>query len=154
MSELHLIEATLARTAQRRRLERGFRRFWEALFWGATAWFVLLAAYKLLPIPAQYVRVSWIVLPASSLLGFLWGWSRPVTLAQTARWIDGQRKLQERLSTALELGKNGREEGNWKALVVSDAAKAAAGVNPKELLPFKFPKLSRWALVLVLAGVG
>src|SRR5262245_6734609 len=105
MSDLHLIETTLARTAQRRRLERGFRKFWEGLFWGAAVWFVFLAAYKLAPIPAKYAGLSWIVLPASALIGFLWGWSRPVTLAQTARWIDGQRKLQERLSTALEIGK-------------------------------------------------
>src|SRR5438045_4076238 len=143
MSDLHLIEATVARTAQRRRLERGFRRFWEGLFWGAAAWFILLAAYKLLPIPAQYVRLAWTVLPASALLGFLWGWTRPITFAQTARWIDGQRKLQERLSTALELGRSEKDQGNWKTLVVSDAAKAAAGLNPKEMLPLKLPKLSR-----------
>jgi hypothetical protein len=154
MSDLHLIESTVARTARRRRLERGFRRSWEGLFWGALAWLVFLMAYKLTPIPLQYARWSWVVLPVSALLGFLWGWSRAVTLAQTARWIDGKQKLQERLSTAMEMGKTNRNEGEWKTLIVTDAAKMASALNPKELLPLRFPKLTRWALVLVVLGVG
>jgi hypothetical protein len=115
---------------------------------------IFLAAYKLTPIPAQYARWSWVVLPVSALLGFLWGWSRTVTLAQTARWIDGKQKLQERLSTAMEMAKTERDQGEWKTLIVTDAAKVASALNPKELLPFRFPKLTRWALVLVVLGVG
>jgi len=154
MSDLHLIESTLVRTAQRRRLERGFRRLWEGLLWGAAAWFIFLAAYKLLPIPKEYVAKAWVVLPVSAMLGFLWGWSRPVTLAQTARWIDGKKQLQERLSTALEIAKTEAGDSSWKSLVVSDAAKSASGLNPKELLPFRFPKSTRWALLLLILGAG
>ncbi len=155
MSDLHLIESTLARTSRRRRLERGFRLGFEGLFWGAVVWFLSLAAYKLLPIPAQYIRYSWALLPLSALLGFAWGWSRQVTLAQTARWIDGQRKLQERVSTALEMSRtNQKNPGPWSALILSDAAKSVSGLNPRELLPLRFPKLSRWALLLVVLGVG
>src|SRR5688572_21324906 len=154
MSDLHLIESTLARTAQRRRLERGFRRLWEGLFWGAAVWLVFLAVYKLFPIPAQYASFSWALMPAGALLGFFWGWSRPLTLSQTARWVDGERKLQERLSTALEISKTEREDAAWKTLIVSDAAKAVSGLNPKELLPFHLPKVARWALLLLVLGVG
>ncbi len=154
MSDLKLIESTLAQTSQRRRVERGLRKFWEFLFWGALAWFLCLAAYKLLPISISYARFSWILLPASGLLGFCWGWTRPVTLAQTARWIDGRRHLQERLSTALEIAQAKTPETTWKTLVVADAAKAVADLNPKDLLPFRLPRVSRWTLLVVVLGAG
>ncbi|MGZ8938202.1 MAG: hypothetical protein ACXW32_03210 [Limisphaerales bacterium] len=153
MSDLNIIVSTLAKTAQRRRLERGFRRLWQGLFIGAAAWLLFLAIYKLAPIPDEWVLYSWLALPAGALIGFIWGWSRPVTVSETARWVDSQRKLQERLSTALEVSKdeNGSE---WKNLIVSDAAKSVAGLNTKELLPFRLPKASKWALVLLVLGVG
>ena len=153
MSDLNIIVSTLAKTAQRRRLERGFRRLWQGLFVGAAAWLLFLAIYKLAPIPDEWMLYSWVALPAGALIGFIWGWSRPVTVSETARWVDSQRKLQERLSTALEVSRD--EKGSeWKNLIVSDAAKSVAGLNSKELLPFRLPKASKWALVLLVLGVG
>src|SRR5688500_13384078 len=153
MSELNIIVSTLAKTAARRRLERGFRRLWQGLFVGAAAWLLFLAIYKLAPIPDQWIVYSWLILPASALIGFIWGWSRSVTVNETARWVDSQRKLQERLSTALEVAKD--EQGSeWKNLIVSDAAKSVSGLNTKELLPFRLPQASKWALVLLVLGVG
>ena len=145
MSELHLIESTLAKTAQRRRLERGFRRLWQGLLIGAAVWLALMVVYKLAPVPDEWITYSWLNLPIAALIGFIWGFSRPVTLQETARWVDGQRKLQERLSTALEVARTD-QAGEWKSLVVSDAAKSVSGLKPKELLPFRLPQASRWAL--------
>jgi hypothetical protein len=153
MSDLHLIESTLAKAAQRRRLERGFRRLWQGLFIAAAVWLAFLMAYKLAPIPDEWVTYSWLVLPAGALVGFVAGWSRRLTMAETARWVDGQRKLQERLSTALEVARSERA-GEWKTLIVSDAAKSVSGLNTKELLPFRLPQASRWALILLVLGVG
>lgn len=153
MSDLHLIESTLAKTAQRRRLERGFRRLWQGLFFGAVIWLVLLAIYKLAPIPDAWIVYSWLILPVSALFGFLWGWSRRIGMAETARWVDGQRKLQERLSTALEVAHDERS-GEWKDLIVSDAAKTVSTLKVKDLLPFQLPMASRWALLILILGVG
>ena len=153
MSDLNIIVSTLAKTAQRRRLERGLRRLWQGLFIGAATWLVFLAIYKLAPIPDVWMVYSWLILPASALAGFIFGWSRPITVGETARWVDSRRKLQERLSTALEVAKS-EEGGEWKHLIVSDAAKSVAGLNAKELLPFRLPKASKWALVLLVLGVG
>jgi hypothetical protein len=153
MSDLHLIESTLAKTAQRRRLERGLRRLWQGLFIGAAVWLAFLTAYKLAPIPDEWVSPSWMIIPAAALLGFLWGWMQNVTVRDTARWVDSRRKLQERLSTALEVA-GSEQGGEWKSLVVSDAAKSVTGLNAKELLPLHLPKASRWALVILILGVG
>jgi hypothetical protein len=153
MSELHLIESTLAKTAQRRRLERGLRRLWQGLLIGAAVWLALMVVYKLAPVPDAWITYSWLTLPVAALIGFIWGFSRPVTLQETARWVDGQRKLQERLSTALEVA-GSEQTGEWKNLIVSDAAKSVSGLKPKELLPFRLPRASRWALVLLVLGVG
>lgn len=153
MTDLNVIVSTLAKTAQRRRLERGFRRLWQGLLIGAAAWLLFMTVYKLAPIPEQWVLYSWLVLPASALIGFVWGWSRAVTVSETARWVDSQRKLQERLSTALEVSRD-QQGGEWKNLIVADAAKSVSAVNFKELLPFRLPKASKWALLLLLLGVG
>ena len=153
MSELQLIESTLAKTAQRRRLERGFRRLWQGLFIGAATWFALLALYKLAPIPDEWIVYSWLILPAAALIGFIWGWSRPVTLADTARWVDGRRNLKERVSTALEVARN-EKSGDWKNLILSDAAKSVSNLNSREMLPLRLPAASRWALLLLVLGVG
>jgi hypothetical protein len=153
MNDLHLIESTLVKTAQRRRLERGFRRLWQGLLVGAVIWLVVLGVYKVAPIPEIWARFSWLILPVGALLGFFWGWSRPVTLNETARWIDSRRQLQERLSTALEISRAEKNE-NWKSLVVADAAKSISKLNPKDLLPFRLPRASRWALLLLVLGAG
>src|SRR3954468_11123830 len=152
MSDLQIIESTLAKTAQRKRLDSALRRLWQGLLWGAAAWVVLLAVYKLAPIRREIGLYSWMVLPTAAFFGFLFGWLRPVTLSEAARWIDNQKHLQERLSTALEISRSAQNE-DWKKLVVSDAAKAVTSVNPKELLPFKFPRASRWAVALLVIGV-
>jgi hypothetical protein len=152
MSDLQKIESTLALTARRKRLENALRRLSQGLLWGAAAWVLLLAIYKLAPIPARIAREAWIVLPIAALAGFLFGWTRKVTLAETARFIDSRKMLQERLSTALEVSAGNQSE-EWKNLVVTDAAKALSKVNPKELLPFRFPRTSRWAIFLLITGI-
>src|SRR5687768_1774477 len=153
MSELNIIVSTLAKTAARRRLERGFRRLWLGLFVGAAAWLLFLAAYKLAPIPVELVLYSWLLIPLAALIGFIWGYSRTISVDETARWVDSKVKLQERVSTALEVARDERA-AEWKNLIVSDAAKSVSTLKPKDLLPFTLPKASRWALVVLILGVG
>jgi hypothetical protein len=153
MRDLNQIISTLAKTAQRRRVERGFRGLWQGLLAGAVGWLVFLVVYKLAPMPEEWVVNSWWMIPAGAVAGFIWGYSRRVTVDETARWVDSRVKLQERLSTALEVAKDERQT-EWKNLIVSDAAKSVTAIKPRELLPLRLPKASRWAVVVLVLGVG
>lgn len=152
MSDLQVIQSTLERTAQRRRLERGFWRMWQGVAFGAGVWLAVFAIYKVAPLPDEMVPLLWLLIPVGALIGFMWGWMRTLTMDETARWVDGQRHLQERLSTALEVSRS--EGGDWKNLILADAAKSAAKLSARELLPFRLPNASRWALVFLILGVG
>ena len=156
MSDLQKIHSALQQTARRRRLDRALRGLWQGLLIGGAVWLLLLGAYKLLPLPEAVVFWSPLALILGVAAGFLWGWSRPLTVMETARWVDGQKRLQERLSTALEVGENSGDEGSktWRSLVVSDAAKRLPEVDPKKLLPFHLPTAGKWALVVLILGVG
>ncbi len=153
MSELQLIETVLKRAERRRRLEHAWRGFWQGLLIGGSVWLLVFATYKLFPIP------RWSLLAAAGVAGALMlaatiirAW-RKSSLLDTARWVDSQKHLQERLSTALEVAASS-STGTWKNLVVSDAARHAKDLDPRQLLPFRLPAISRWALLVALLGVG
>ena len=80
------------------------------------------------------------------------GWRKPA-LAEVARWVDGRQHLKERLSTALEVAAD-PDAGTWRDLVVSDAAEHAKDLDPRRLVPFRLPKATRWALVVLALGAG
>ena len=73
-------------------------------------------------------------------------------MSETARWMDGRKHLQERLSTALEFSDS--PNSNWRELIVSDAASHLASLNVRELLPLRFYAAGRWALIVLLLSVG
>jgi hypothetical protein len=118
-------------------------------------WLAGLLAFKLLPIPFETLPVAGAVGLACALVGFLVGFSRRPSLLQTARWVDEKRGLKERLSTALE-SEAGRAPGEWRQLVVHDAASHLSEIKPRDLLPFHLPRATRWALLTlaVTAGLG
>jgi predicted transcriptional regulator len=153
MSELKRIEEALLRTARRHRWLRAWKGAGQGALAGGLIWLTALAVYKLLPIPAPVVSVAaWVAL-GCFLAGFVYGiWHRP-SLAQTAAWVDERRNLKERLSTALEISRE-TASGNWKELVVTDAARHAEDINPRELLPFHWPGVTRWALLVLALGAG
>lgn len=153
MSELHIIQETLEKTARRRRVEHGLRGLWNGLLAGVAFWLGALVIYKLTPIPMSYVWMAGGIGLCMALAGFVAGFAKRVTLFEVARWVDGKKHLQERLSTALEVAGEAKDE-TWRGLIVSDAAKRIKEINPRELLPFNLPKASRWALILLICGVG
>ena len=155
MSELRIIQTALECAARRRRIARALRFLWAGLLVGATLWLAALVTYKLRPIPVSVLVWTGIVALACPLGGFLLGgWRRPA-LPDTARWVDVQRNLKERLSTALEIAAepNG---STWGQLVVADAAAHVKEIDPRQLVRFSLPKAARWVvLILVLAaGLG
>ena len=155
MSGLQEIENTLARAGSRRRRERAFRGMWLGLLVGASIWFLAVAAYKLLPIPVATLPIAGGVGLASALIGaIIGGWHRN-SVSETARWVDGRQRLQERLSTALELANTpGPGSETWRELLVTDAAEHLKSLDPRRLVQFRFPRSSRWAFLLLALGLG
>ena len=153
MSDTQIIEGVLQRTARRKRWQQGWKGLWQGLLIAGAIWLVTLIAFKLLPLPERVLPVAGGVGVLVVLTGFLVGWWKRPTLMQTARWIDDQRKLQERLSTALEFGAT-ESPGNWGQLLVTDATKHAQEINPKTLLPYSLPRVARWAMLSIALAIG
>jgi polyhydroxyalkanoate synthesis regulator phasin len=153
MSQLDSIQSALACAAARQRWLCSWNGLWRGLFAGAVLWLVALATFKLAPIPATILPGAAALAGLLTLAGFLHGWFHKPTLQQTARWVDDNQHLQERLSTALELGASGASE-NWRVLIVADAARFASKLDPRKLIPFKLPRATRWALAALALSAG
>lgn len=155
MSELQIIQDTLERAARRRRGERALRGLWRGLFVGAILHLLALGVFKLAPVPGATLLWTGLVALACPLAGFiLGGWRKP-SLAETARWVDVKQNLKERMSTALEFAGD-ENPGTWRDLVMHDAVSHANEIDPRKLVPFRLPKVTRWALLILAltAGLG
>lgn len=120
---------------------------------GAAFWLLALAVYKVAPLPLE--TLNWAGLASLSFipigaLARAWRAKSPI---QTARWVDRQEALKERLSTALEMTRTA-PDGEWQRLVVTDAARHAEKVDVKRLILWQLPRASRWALVILVVGAG
>lgn len=153
MSELQVIQSALERAAKRRRWARALRGFWHGLLVGAVISLLLLGLYHLLPLPLWTLTAA-AVAPFPCMIGglLLGGWRKP-ELPEVARWVDGRRRLQERLSTALEVSQE-PNAGTWRDLVLNDAAAHAKNLDPRQLLPFHLPRATRWALLALALSAG
>ena len=153
MSELETIQTALEKAAQRHRLARALRGLWNGLLIGAIASLLVLCAGHLFALPLGSLVLAALLPLAGMLLGFLIGGRSKPEMAEVARWVDGRQHLKERLSTALEVCA-GPDETQWRELIISDAAAHAKGLNTRQLLPFHLPKVSRWALAILVLGAG
>lgn len=153
MSEYELIQNTLGRAARRRRLDRGLRGLFVGLLLGAVLAMLAMAVFKLAPIPRNILLGLGLVALLCPLAGFLIGFARKLSLAETARWVDVKQNLRERMSTALEVAEQ-QPSGHWRDLVLHDAAQRVREIEPKKLVPFTFTKAARWAAVILLVAIG
>lgn len=153
MSDLEAIQGALVRAARHRRWQMAWNGFWRGVFAGAVLWLLALATYKLAPIPYSILTGAAGLAALCMAAGFLQGWFRKSNLLQTARWVDDRQHLQERLSTALELARAGGDE-NWRSLIVADAARFAAKVDPRKVFPYRLPQITRWAVLALAVGAG
>jgi hypothetical protein len=153
MSELQIIQSTVERAARRRRWQRAWLGFWHGLLIGAGIWLLALGLYKLLPLPFAMLGWAGAAAALAMLGGFVLGGWRPITTLQAARWVDQRQNLKERLSTALEVSAAAKD-GEWRELVVTDAARHAGQLSVKQMLPHHLPRASRWALLLLALGAG
>lgn len=120
---------------------------------GCLVWLVSLLLFKLLPIPIESMVWTGVSTGLFVVAGFLVGWLRPLSVPETARWLDERQALQQRLSTALEMADQ-KVDPKWKELLLADAAGHAKKVDLKQLLPFSLPQASRWALLILAIGAG
>jgi hypothetical protein len=153
MSDLEAIQNVLTRAARRRRSQRAWNGFWQGLFFGALIWLIALGTYKLAPVPASILIGAAGLALLCVAAGFLRGWFQESNLLQTARCVDDRQRLQERMSTALEMARAGGDE-NWRALIVADAARFAAKVDPRKIFPYHLPRTTRWALLVLVLGAS
>jgi predicted nucleic acid-binding Zn-ribbon protein len=153
MSELQIIESALREASRRRRWARALRGLWYGLLVGAVLSLVVIGVWHLLPLPLWTLTAAAFVPFPCALVGMIIGGWHKTPLSEAARWVDGRQHLQERLSTALEVaGQEGA--GTWRELVVTDAAEHAKGLDLRRLVPFRLPKATRWALVVLAVGAG
>ena len=153
MSELQVIESALERAARRRRWARALHGMWQGLLIGAILTLLLLGVYHLFPMPLWVLPAAAFVPLPCMLCGMLFGGWRRAPLNETARWVDGRLHLQERLSTALEVGTE-PTQSRWNELVVQDAAGKARDLDSRQLVVFALPRITRWALLVLALGVG
>jgi hypothetical protein len=147
MSDIQIIESALKRAAARRRLQRALNGFAVGLLAGGAVLFLAIASYKLFPIERVVVPVAAIAAAVLAVIGFVLGGWRQGSLIETAQWVDERRQLKERLSTALEMTQT-PGTSDWKRLLLTDAAKHAQSLDPRQLLVFRLPRVAKWALLI------
>ena len=154
MREKQVIDAKIAAAARRRKLQWGWQNMWLGLLIGVCLWLASLSVYKLAPVPQTTLLWAGVIGLALPLAGLLFGLAKRFAGRDTARWLDREIGLKERLSTAVEMSDISAKNSAWSALVISDAAKAAGKIEPGKLLPLRLPKVCHWTLLVLAACVG
>ena len=100
---------------------------------------------------ASYLRL----LTLGGIIGFgislLLLWLKRPTLIQSARRYEGQHKLKERISTAIELHAEENIPVEWQMMQLDDALASTAAINPRSGFDWRIPKWDWGALVVVTA---
>ncbi|MEI7732177.1 MAG: hypothetical protein WCO56_21560 [Verrucomicrobiota bacterium] len=155
MSGLGSIETMLQIAARRQRWQSAWRGFWRGTLVGGGILLVGIGLYKIFPLPEWTLLLSGGLALLVMAAGFVAGFARQPSLVEMARWLDREKQLQERLSTALEISQT-TTPGHWRDLVLLDATRHVQGLDPRQLLPFHLPMAARWALLVLAltAGLG
>ena len=151
MSQKQLIAGKLKAAASRRQIQLGWRYMWMGFWIFVCLWFASLIFYKLFPVPIAtflWIGIVGLILPLS---GLILGVTKKFAPRDIARWLDQEKGLKERLSTAVELSEATTINPDWEALVIRDAAYAVEKIEPKSLLPLRLPTLCNWILLLLMA---
>tara|TARA_B100001250_G_scaffold47229_2_gene36959 strand:+ start:5441 stop:7378 length:1938 start_codon:yes stop_codon:yes gene_type:complete len=154
MSEKKIIDAKIDAASNRRKLQRGWQNMWLGLLIGVCFWLASLSVYKLAPVPQTTLLWAGVIGLALPLAGLLSGLAKHFANSDTARWLDREIGLKERLSTAVEMSEISSKTSAWSALIISDAAKAAGEIETGKLLPLRLPKVCHWTLLVLAACVG
>lgn len=134
------------------------------LFGGALLWLVVILLWIFFPIPKMWVWGVGLLVPVAGIGGLCWGLLRRVDRWMAARYADQRIGLRERFSSAvlfldrdLQGAVDGTGEGmrlGLERLVVEDAAKRTEHLRWREVLPLRFPRIWRWAVLALAVAVG
>lgn len=147
------VEQRVREATRRLRLRRGWDWAWTGAVWGLGGLVLLVAAYKVLPLPQPIVLWGAALPGIGTACGFLWGWSRRLDPVVAARWLDARLGLHERLATALEVP-HGNLNEDWRDLVLRDAATRCETLDPHRLIPLHLPRTAQWAALPALLLVA
>ena len=153
MSDLEIIRATVERVARRRRWQRGWTGLWRGVLVGGCVWLGAVALYKVLPLPASTLLGAAGLAGLALVAGFVRGMARRESHLASARWVDQSQHLEERLSTAWELAEEDRV-GEWRDLLLADAARRVRDFKPEAALPYGLPKWAGWIVLVLALGAG
>lgn len=151
-------------TPLRRRLERSRARARGLLLLRGTLWSAVVASSTYLGLrlvtvwwPVSWTASAWatLVFVAAFTIGVLWALRRTPSLLELAQRADRRFALRERTSTALELARSQPSKGAQGELataLLEDATRHAARIEPRQLVPFIFPR-EGWVVVALTAVV-
>ena len=88
---------------------------WRGLLLGVCLWLAALVIFKLAPIPQVSLLWAGIIGLAIPVGSLLFGLAKRFDTIDTARWLDCETGLKERLSTAIELADGDAENSDWSA---------------------------------------
>lgn len=154
MSKKQVIDAKIQVAARHRKIQLGWHCMWRGLLMGVCLWLVALLVFKIAPIPQAALLWAGVVGLALPVGGLLFGLAKRFAARDTARWLDLETGLKERLSTAVELANGNATRSDWSDLVIRDAATAAGQIEPRKLLPLRVPRIWHWTLLVLIACVG
>lgn len=139
--------------ARRLRCDRALRMAVRAALWTMTALIMFSAAGVVVPIPAvsPWAAAAAAVAAALVAAGII-SFTRS-DLAAAARTLDAALHLDERASTAVELGLATRALTPLGARVIADASAHLRAVDLRQAIPLRLPRTASWvpALVALLA---
>ncbi len=146
-----------------KRVRQAHWRYCGVMFWNDfVRWFfycgiaAALATFAMAFLPDSLSRlgVAAGILALSVPAAFIQFFLRSKSMTTTAVLADSRLRLKEKISSALEFGREEEldlERRQWKSAAVMDAWRAVSRVNIKAAFPWKNPREAGWLWVPVLA---
>ena len=126
----------------------------RAVFWGACVLAVLFIGIRLISFPIPMPVVTPLVIAGAVIVGICFSFRDWQTLFDTARFVEGELALKERVSTALELIEKNRQDA-FTQLQILDTANTVATLEKSKIIPYTLPPLLKWmAIPLLLIAIS
>ncbi len=115
----------------------------RAIFCGACVLAVLFIGIRLIRFPIPMTVVMPLVIVGAVIVGICFSFRHWQTLFDTARFVEDDLALKERVSTALELIEKNRQD-DFTQLQIRDTANTLATVERSKVVPYTLPPLLKW----------
>ena len=153
MNDLDALKVILQKVRKRIRIIYTMNGLAKGLFWGSLAAAIVIALYKVLPVPTEFLLLgvgTWAIL---IITGCIISLRRPLSILHAAHWLDEKQQLKERISAAVEMSADPAAK-EWSSLLVADARNHVQNINLHQILPMHLPKICQWTLLVLILGAG